>query len=269
MPVYADAGQKLFKDVFHAEENLLASDAVTVELWSGDPDAAGTLLVQERVDLDWLITNQGSPSANRVDNPENVSIGPAPGGDWSATHVRVLCGDAGVEVALWKSEIAGGTLVIPAGKYANISASLIWSILTWPWGGSGAGGTPFVRPAAVVLYHAMGGTNEIRGTATFTIEIWDHDPLHIAHGVPLASTTVARDNTEWTETSGPTSMKNTNAITVGTAPGGGWPGWAYTTMRVTGGTAFLWKTSDGAEPVAAGSDVTILAETIEFTLTVG
>jgi hypothetical protein len=268
MPVYPAAAGGLLKDVFYKETNLPASDALTVQVWDGDPDAAGDLLVEERISLPWLVTVLSDNYSARGDNPAVISLGPAGSGGWSATHVRVLAGDAGSEVPVCKSAMAGGTLTVPEGYFVNMPAAALGSILSWPQGDSGSGAVPHVKAAAVIIVHAYGGTNEIRSASGFVVELWDHDPLHVAHGSPFTSIAVARDNTEWTYTPGPPAeMENANAIVSAAAPSGGWT-WEYTTLRIAGGTAFLLKTSTigGGATIAAGNTATIAAGAIHFTL---
>ena len=106
-------------------------------------------------------------------------------------------------------------------------------------------------------------------TAGFVVEIWEDDPLHIAHGTPIASIAVDRDNTAWTLTTGPPAeMENTAAIeSVETAPPGGWSG-LFTTLRVDGGTAFLLKSSTPVSGTIAEDDhIVIAAGALVFTLT--
>ena len=269
MPVYDAAAGLLMRDIFHGEENLPASDAVTVQIWDGDPDAAGSLLTEERVPLPWLITVLTDPYQSRGDNPAVISMGPAPGGGWNVTHVRVLCGPVGTEVPLWVESIAGGTLAVTVGYYVNIPASVLASIIAWPPGSSGTGDVPHVKASAVIMDHALGGTNEVRGTGGFIMELWDHDPLHVGHGTPLTTITLNRDSGDWTYTAGPPAeMENANAIVSAAAPGGGWD-WQYTTLRISGGTAFLFKTGDFGVPVAAAATATIAAGAIVFSLTPG
>ena len=272
MAVYSDAVEALAKDIFHGQDyalawNLPSSDAVTVEIWDGDP-STGDLRDSVRVSIPWLMSVQPDPNDIRVDNPEVITLGQAPSGGWSITHIRVQSGDVGSEVPLWESTVSGGTLAVDAAYYVEIPANLLLSILTWPQGDSGTGAPTHIHPAEVILEHALGGINEIRTDTTFTVELWDHDPLHISHGTPLTSWTVARDSTEWTITPGsPLEVENANALTsVAAAPVGGWDV-AYTTIRVTGGTAFLFKSSTPLSGVVAeGDNAEIAAGAILFTL---
>lgn len=266
MPVYDAAAAKLLKDVFHGDENLAASDAVTVQVWDGDPDAAGDMLAEERVSLPWLITVLTDPEQSRGENPAVIGLGPAPGGGWNVTHVRVLSGPVESLTALWTMAVAGGTLAVADGFFVNIPAGVVASVLGWPPGDSGSGAVPHVKVASVVIHHALGGTNEVRGSGGFIVELWAHDPLHVGHGTPLTSIAVGRTSADWTFTAGPPAeMENAAAIESGPAPSGGWA-WDYTTLRIAGGTAFLLKTSALGTTVASGDTAVIAAGGIHFTL---
>lgn len=274
MAVLDSAMLALAKDVFHGQDyapswNLPDSNAVTVSVWDGDPEAAGTQRDSIRVEIPWAQSAQAAPEDVRTDNPAVITLGPAPSGGWSLTHVKVQCGPAGSEEDLWISPIAGGTLTVPEGHSVTIPTSMLLSIMTWPQGDSGTGAETHIKPASVILTHALGGVGEIREDTTFTVEVWDHDPLHTAHGSPLTSWTVDRTSAVWTLTAGPpVDVENAGVLeSVDVAPGGGWD-WTYTTLRVTGGSAFLFKSSTPSTgPVAAGDTVSIAAGAIAFTLT--
>lgn len=273
MAVLDSAVLALAKDVFHGQDyapdwNIPASDAVTVSVWDGDPEAAGSERDSVRVEIPWAQSVQPAPEDVRTDNPAVITLGPAPTGGWSLTHVKVEGGDAGSEVDLWISPISGGTLTVPEGYAVTIPVTALLSIMTWPQGDSGTGEETHIKPASVVMTHALGGAGEIREDTTFTVEIWDHDPLHTAHGTPLTSWTVDRTDVVWTLTVGPpVEVENAAALTsVEVAPSGGWD-WQYTTLRVTGGTAFLFKSSTPSTgTVAVGVAAEIAAGDILFNL---
>jgi hypothetical protein len=263
----------LARDVFHGQDyapawNLPESDEVTVGIWDGDPEAAGSERDSLRVSTPWLQSTQPAPEDVRTDNPAVITMGPAPSGGWSITHVKVQCGPVGSEVDLWISPVSGGTLSVPEGHYVSIPASAVLSVMTWAQGDSGTGEATHVKPASVVLTHCLGGIGEIREDTTFTLELWAHDPLHTAHGSPLTSWAVDRTDAVWTLAAGPpVTVKNTAALTSpDVAPVGGWA-WDYTTLRVTGGTAFLFKSSTPSTgTVAEGDAAEIAAEAILFEL---